>query len=129
MKPKRPLTQAPAPQVAHTLVYTYAVRDAFVKEAIRLLDLEGVVELTTDLDRATGVIATRAAVQVRGLNPDLKLPRRIRTKPLPPAYLTHSRWETLGPGESRGRWMDKGQRGARRAGRYQAAVAAVSNDE
>jgi len=66
MKTKRRITQAPAPQVAHTLVYTYAVRDAFVKEAIRLLELEGLVELTTDLDRATGVIATRAAVQVRG---------------------------------------------------------------
>lgn len=66
MATQRRVTQAPARQVAHTLVYTYAVRDAFVKEAIQSLNLEGVVELTTDLDRATGVIATRAAVQVRG---------------------------------------------------------------
>jgi hypothetical protein len=49
--------------LAQSLVYTYAVRDSFVKEAIRMLDLEGVVQLTTDLELATGVIATRAAVQ------------------------------------------------------------------
>jgi len=44
-------------------VYTYAVRDVYVEQAIRFLGFSESISITTDLEEANGVLALRSAIQ------------------------------------------------------------------